>query len=73
MREKTWSVVLPEEMTRFFEARPEIALAALKEAFASHQEERRLEAVRIITRAKAPVWNWRDLEKEIFKGAIGER
>ncbi len=30
----------------------------------------KLESVKIITRAKGPVCNWKDLEKEIMKGAI---
>jgi hypothetical protein len=30
----------------------------------------KLELVKIITRAKGPVCNWKDLEKEIMKGAI---
>jgi hypothetical protein len=34
--------------------------------------EKKLELVKTITRIKAPVKNWVDLEKEILYGAIGK-
>ena len=53
---------------------PNKKLAAVKRAIQKELEkdklENRLELVKIITRTKAPVCNWKDLEKEIMKGAI---
>lgn len=53
---------------------PNKKLAAVKKVIQKELEKdelrNRLELVKIITRTKAPVCNWRDLEREIMKGAI---
>lgn len=68
------SLELTTEQFSAYEADPSGARLAITQALQRWVEGRsvpeRIELVRTITRSKARVWNWDDLEREIFHGAV---
>lgn len=71
---KTINLTLPSDLADFYETNKE-SLALEIERLLRKEREIELsggaqEMVRVITRSKARVLNWEDLEREILKGAI---
>ena len=65
---------LPDELEKDFNENREKYTAQMEKALIKlirdSSQLGRLEMVKTITRAKAPVLNWQDLEREIFEGGI---
>lgn len=71
---KTISLTLPSDLAEFFEDKKEELTVEIERLLRKEQEIEAAggaqELVRVITRSKARVLNWEDLEREILKGAI---
>jgi hypothetical protein len=73
----TITIEVSDEIAAEYEKNPDLYQAAMKKflinEIQSHTPDGKRELVKIITRLKAPVTNWKDLEREILHGAIGKR
>ncbi len=71
---KTISLTLPSDLADFFESHKNTLAPQLERVLRKELEIEKAggaqEMVRVITRSKAKVLNWEDLEREILKGAI---
>jgi hypothetical protein len=65
---------VPDDLGDLWEREPERFQRAVLAALGREREKddvaERLELVRTVTRCKARVWNWGDLEREILEGAV---
>jgi hypothetical protein len=70
---KTISIPVPEELVKLYLENETRVVDVLKSALASELDSLaldRMEYVRVICRAKAPVCNWHDMELQILKGSL---